>query len=53
MAAVTARPDIAAARRLVVKIGSTLLVEGKPGEREAGGANNTGRAAEEHEVRGG
>lgn len=30
------RPDIRAARRLVVKIGSALLVEGRPGEREAG-----------------
>jgi glutamate 5-kinase len=30
------RPDVATARRLVVKIGSALLVEGRPGEREAG-----------------
>ncbi|MFC2967253.1 glutamate 5-kinase [Acidimangrovimonas pyrenivorans] len=37
MAAVTAaRPQLAQARRLVIKIGSALLVEGKPGEREAG-----------------
>ncbi len=31
-----ARPDVRAAKRLVVKIGSALLVEGRPGEREAG-----------------
>lgn len=31
-----ARPDIRAARRLVIKIGSALLVEGRTGEREAG-----------------
>ncbi|MDE3081103.1 MAG: glutamate 5-kinase, partial [Paracoccaceae bacterium] len=30
------RPDIRAARRLVIKIGSALLVEGRTGEREAG-----------------
>ncbi|WP_127904304.1 glutamate 5-kinase [Solirhodobacter olei] len=31
-----ARPDLRAARRLVVKIGSALLVESRPGMREAG-----------------
>ncbi|TMV68795.1 glutamate 5-kinase [Thioclava sp. BHET1] len=30
------RPDLASARRLVIKIGSALLVDGTPGDREAG-----------------
>ncbi len=37
VAALTTRPDVARARRLVVKIGSALLVDHAAGEREAGG----------------